>query len=304
MKIKITLIIVLFNLFSVFAQQDVMKEFGKQAVAIDSLKKVIKTEKENYKILVDSLTKKEESIKSLKSILSKLNEFNRDKQKIEALILQKTDSISILKKQISATKQLNLNESKKWEQKIINEKEKVKSEILAKIANTYKNKNFDDLIVSSNKWSIQRDLQLLGENIELKQILMDLNKYFEAKSLLDKPFNVEQKNIFLAELNKIKQQSAILDKLKENLENYQKLDEGLKDFINSISVIDKKETVSGMSREMGQKKLNKILTEISNFIFNYDFYSNDYPYLSDILFELVKIKVPNPDQDISKLLIK
>ena len=41
MKIKITIIIVLFNQFSVFSQQDVMKEFAKQAVAIDSLKKEI-----------------------------------------------------------------------------------------------------------------------------------------------------------------------------------------------------------------------------------------------------------------------
>lgn len=304
MKIKITIIIVLFNQFSVFSQQDVMKEFAKQAVAIDSLKKVIKIEKENYKILVDSLTKKEESIKSLKSILSKLNEFNRDKKKIEALILQKTDSIIKLKKEKSELSLKISNDRITWEQKILDEKEKTKSEILTKIANTYKNKNFDDLIVSSNKLSIQRDLQLLGENNELKQILMDLNKYFEAKSLLDKPFDVEQKNIFLVELNKIKQQSALLVKLKENLDNYQLLDKGLKDCLNSITALDKKATVSGMGKEIQQKKLNKILTEITNYIFNYDLYSNDYPYLSNILFELVKTKVPNPDQDITGLLKK
>ena len=57
MKIKITIVFLLFNLFSVFSQQDLIKEVGKQAVVIDSLKKVTKTEKENYRIQSEALKK-------------------------------------------------------------------------------------------------------------------------------------------------------------------------------------------------------------------------------------------------------
>ena len=53
-----------------------------------------------------------------------------------------------------------------------------------------------------------------------------------------------------------------------------------------------------------KKKLDKILAEFSFFIFNYEFNFLDYPYLSDIILEIIKRKQPNADADISNLLNK
>jgi hypothetical protein len=305
MKIKITIAFVLFNLFSVFSQQELIKEIGKQAITIDSLKKVTKTEKENYRIQNENLNNKKDSIKILKLTLSKLEKFKTEKEKIDNLIKQKNDSVILLKNQKSELSLKILEERNICEQKKIEEKEKVRSEILTKIINTYKGKSFNDLIVSSNKLSIERDLLLIGENVELKQVLIDMNQYFEAKLLLEKPFEAEQIKNAQTELNKIKQQSTLLDNLKEQIEQYEKSYKGLKDCINGIISIDKNDgPVSDMGKDAKEKKLNKILTEISNYIFNYDFNFTEYPYLSSILSQVIKVKFPNPDQDISKFIIK
>ncbi|ESU22618.1 hypothetical protein FEDK69T_18740 [Flavobacterium enshiense DK69] len=303
MKKKITIILFLFNFFTVFSQeQQILKEYSKQVITIDSLKKVIKTEKEKNRIQNDTLIKKDGQIKNLKSNLSKLDKFKEQKKNFEIQIKQKGDSISILKKEISKTNQQLLDERKICEQKSLDEKGKIKSEILTTISNTYKNKKFDELILSSNKLSVQRDLRLIGENNELKSILSDLNSYFEGKELLDKAFDSKQITNIQLELNKIKQQSELLGKLKEKLKNYESLCEGLKVCLNDIVSIDKKETVSGMDKEFKQLKLNKILTEISQYIFDYDFDFAEYPYLSNVLSQVIKVKVPNPDRDISNLL--
>ena len=66
----------------------------------------------------------------------------------------------------------------------------------------------------------------------------------------------------------------------------------------------KKEFVKGMDDEIIKSKLNKILSELSTFIFGYNFNFVDYPYLTDIVLEIIKRKQPNPDADINDLLEK
>jgi hypothetical protein len=121
MKIKITIVFVLFNLFSVFSQQELIKEIGKQAITIDSLKKVTKTEKENYRIQNENLNNKKDSIKILKLTLSKLEKFKKEKENFDNLIKQKNDSIIILKNQKSELSLKILEERKICEQKKIEE---------------------------------------------------------------------------------------------------------------------------------------------------------------------------------------
>jgi len=134
--------------------------------------------------------------------------------------------------------------------------------------------------------------------------LSDLEKYLNIKELLEEKFNAAKIENAQKELKQIKRQSQSLSKLLDNLENYQTFNDGLKETINKLISLDGKELVSGMSEETQKMKLNKIIKkiEIYYYIFNYDFNFLDYPYLSNVILEIIKRKVPNPDKNISDLL--
>ena len=286
-----------------FAQCDLIKELSKQAVEIDSLKKVVKTEmdsklqlsKENYNL--------KDTIKKLKSEFVNLEEFRKQKKNIDTILRQKVDSIVLLKASISEKDKKITAEMQKSEQKERERFDAGKNEILATIANSYKSKSFDELLKSSTKESVQRDLQLFQNQTEIKQILSDIEKFFIAKELLAAKLDIVQIKNVQNQLGQVKQKSTVLDKLKEIIGNYQTFNDGLKETTGKIIALDIKEEARN-NKEIQKKKFDKILAELSPYIFNYDFNFSDYPYLSDIFLEIIKRKQPNPDADISDLLNK
>jgi predicted nuclease with TOPRIM domain len=174
---------------------------------------------------------------------------------------------------------------------------------LENIALNYKNKPFDDLIKSTTQLSIRRDMQLVGHNPEIKPILSDLLTYFNAEELLKKKFAAAQIEKARTELNQIQQKSdGLLEKLKNALENYQTFNDGFKEMTEKIVALDNKTLVDAMPENIRKQKFYDILSEISSYIFNYDFNLSEYPYLSDIMLEILNRKQPNPDANISYLL--
>ena len=319
-------IIVLFIIVSFFSpvkgQDCVVDKIAKQAVEIDSLKR-------NYKsidIKIDSLkkvinsyesNKKQQSsiyqnsvklymdtINTLKVDLSKLEKFKSEKKKLETEHTSKSDSIALLKSQINQKDNEIKSITDKGKKDAITEKENGKKEIYTKLANLYSNKSFDELIKISSLSSIKRDKQLIGYNEDVKQVLMDLEIYFNTEKLLSNKLDVTQFNSSLSQLNLIKQQSELVITLKNKLENFKTFNEGLINTIQIIITIDKNENVKGSSTQIQSAKYNKILSELTKYIFDYDFNFVDYPYLSEIVLEIIKRKQPNPDADISDLLNK
>jgi hypothetical protein len=289
---------------SVLAQKDLIDRLEKQAVEIDSLKKVIKVKMDTTLRLSKENNKLVDSMKILKSDLAKLEEFRIGKKKIDTLLGLKSDSIVFLKAAISEKDKQITAEKQKGEQKEREKYDAGKNEILATIANSYKSKSFDELLKSSTKESAQRDLQLFQNQTEIKQILSDIEKFFLAKELLDTRLDIVQLKNVQNQLAQIRKESVLFSKLKEIIGNYQTFNDGLKETIGIIVALDNAETVFKQSKEIQKMKFDKILGEIFSYIFNYDFNFSDYPYLSDILLELIKRKQPNPDADISDLLKK
>lgn len=311
MKKTLLLPFFIFSFFSVFAQQDellekYMKQSIKQELLIDSLKKVSKSEKDNLnkqsKDYQSKLNAKNDTLKSLKLNLSKLEKYKSEMNKNEVLFKQKNDSIILLKNQIVLLNKQKLDENQKFSQNLREENIKGKGEVKSKLINYYMNKNFDELIVSTAKNTIQRDILIL-EDSNIKPILNDLIIFFEAKAIIEKKYNAEQMKNMQLQMNKLKQQSEILASLTENFENYEVFNNGLAECLVKIDGIDKKETV-GSDKELKKLKYNKILSEISIYIFDYDFNFIDYPYLSEILLQLIKRKKANPDADINDLIKK
>ena len=311
MKKAIVLFIMLFRIGNAYAQDGVADKIAKQAVEIDSLKKAIKIiifKNDSLKnvILNYQVSEKKnlDANDELKKDLSKLEKYKTEKKAIETKLAAKSDSIVLLKNKIIQIENEIKSTIEKGKKDAAAEKENGKNEILNKLLNTYKNKSFDELIQSSSITSILRDKQLIGNNTDVKQIIIDLEKYFNAEILLSNKFNAPQVNDAIAQVTLIKQQSKAVSTLKDNLENFKTFNEGLNAAIQNIIAIDKKEFVKGMSEQVIKSKLNKVLSELSKFIFDYNFNFVDYPYLSDIVLEIIKQKQPNPDADISDLLIK
>ncbi len=309
MKKAIVLFIMLFGIGNAYAQDGVADKIAKQAVEIDSLKKAIKIfmfKNDSLKNIIlnyqVSEKKNLDANDELRKELSKLEKYKTEKKAIETKLAAKSDSIFLLKNKIIQIENEIKATIEKGKKDAAAEKENGKNEILNKLLNTYKNKSFDELIKSSSITSIVRDKQLIGNNTDVKQIIIDLEIYFNAEILLSNKFNAPQVNDAIAQVTLIKQQSKLVATLKDNLENFKTFNEGLNAAIQNIIAIDKKEFVKGMSEQVIKSKLNKIIYELSKFIFDYNFNFLDYPYLSDIVLEIIKQKKPNPDADISDLL--
>lgn len=226
-----------------------------------------------------------------------LGERDSLQKQVDSLI----DEISIQVKTIAAKDSLIKEESVKAKTLADKAKNDGKAEILASIVNTYKNRPFDDLIKSSTKASVARDIQLLGNNTEVKTVLNDLLIYFNALELLSKKFDPVQIKTAQTQLGQINRPSKLLDALREDVMFYQDFYIELKETMNKIIFLDGYESADDDS-EFQKSKLDKIIIILDYMYDYYDFAK--YPYLSDILLEIIKRKQPNADANISDLLMK
>ena len=183
-----------------------------------------------------------------------------------------------------------------------NAKNEGRVEAFTSTVNFYKNRPFDELIKSSTKESIAREIQLLGNNPEIKLVLNDLQIYFNALVLLSEKFDSIKIKNAQTQLNQIKHQSKLLEALKNDVEFYQDFNTALKEAINKLVNLDKFKLAGGDS-EIQKLKFNDIVTILTDYIYNYYDYAK-YPYLSDIMLEIIKRKQPNADADIIDLLKK
>jgi TolA-binding protein len=292
--------IVLIGYGSVYSQQELVNEIKKQAVTIDSLKRVV-IQLENLEEERDSkINKLEDNLKILKTELSALESFKTNQNNLNIKLKQKSDSISSLTIKLSQSEKSIYDTNELNNQKVIEAKEQGKQEALVALSSFYLKNNFDILIKSSTKQSIEKDLKLFVNQMELKSLLSDLEKYFNAKELLNKKYDAVQLQKSQNVLNQIKRESELISKLKNDLRLYKTYNDGLKNALNEIVNLDKIEKVSGWDAEFQKRKYYKI----SAFIFNYDFNLIDYPYLSDIVLEVIKRKIPSPDADVTDLIEK
>jgi hypothetical protein len=211
-----------------------------------------------------------------------------------------SETVVSLKNQIAEKNQKISAERLACEQKSLAEKEKGKNEALAEVINSYKNNKFDDLILSSTKLSVQRDMQIVDNNAEVKPILSDLEKYFLAKELLSQKIVASQINDAQTKLAQIQIQSPMRDKLLENIKLYKDFNDELKKTLEKLVDLDKRKVAAG-EPEIQTLKFNEIISELADYMYNYYDFGN-YPYLSNIILEIIKRKKPNADEDITDLL--
>lgn len=310
--------------------QDLIKELKKLTLENDSLKSQIikplkielkesieknKSEISNLKVKLNALEK--DTVNFKKKILDlnkEIADLNKNKLTLENIKLQ--DQIKLLTEKNNSLNLINEKNSKLITDKdtqikevAIREKESGKKEIITSIINTYQNRKFDDLVTCSTKSSIQKDKLLIENNSEVSEVLLDLETYFVAKEIINKKIDLNQLNLLKTKLNQIKRESVLIKDLNEKLDNYNTISIKLKEAINNIIIYDDKSSKKfmigeGIDKTTKQDKLNKIFSILLPFVFDFDLKYNDYPYLFDIVLDVIKRKQSNADEDISDLLKK
>jgi hypothetical protein len=245
---------------------------------------------------------KSELNKKIKTLESTVAELNKNKIKVERDNLQaKCDSLIIKVKElenlISAKDKQIAQEKELGQQKSIQEKEKGKSEILNLIIQTY-NKPLDELIINTNIKSVERDMSIVGDKTVVQQKLLSLQKYYNSEQVLNEKYSEQSVENALTQLKSIEQTELVL-KLIDKLSKYKLCNDGLKTTIDKILEIDKKFVAND---EYTQKtKLNDVLAEIAWYFRNYRFNFIDYPYLSEVVLEIIKLKQKDANTDIAIL---
>ena len=289
MKKLLVLIFITINFFSAYSQEDLIGKVIKQAVEIDSLKKRLEFSKTTFDQLRNTIKTKDEEIIDLQSQIKKLDK-NKQLKKTNNDLSEKYNNL------LNSQTTLKNNHRDDLTTAIA----KAKNEIYFKIAATYTNIDFENLILISSKASVDRDSNLLIKNQELKQTFKDLKNYFEAKALLSYAYDAAKAQTALNNLNSINHTSASLDKLKLLLTSYKTKYKGLEDCFERILSLNK--NVNDLSDEIRSDKIKDINYEISTYIFDFDINFNDYPYISIVINNAIVTKHGNTDVNISNLL--
>jgi DNA repair exonuclease SbcCD ATPase subunit len=322
MKPITILLLILCSLSSVHSQ-DLVKEIQTLTLANDSLQKQIILPLQDSLSRLNTFHSAELSllqsqIKALENDKTDLNkkinnleksnaDLNKNKIKIERDDFQKqvtqlTAKLTELNLTIQEKDRQIVEEKRIGDQKANKKKENGKNEAMADIINSYKSKTFNELIEISTIQTVRRDRLLIGNDDEVKQIFDDLEKYFNAEELIAKKIDVELIKNAKIQLNEIVQQSVLLDNLKKNIEYYKDFSDELKKTIEVLIDLDRRK-VADNDPEIQKLKFNELVSELANYLYNYYDYGN-YPYLSDIILEIIKRKKLNADADILDLLSK
>ena len=304
MKNIIFIACISFSFNSTFAQKDLIERLEKQAVEIDSLKKISKLETKNKEQYIMEVSRLTDSIKQMMFALRKLEEFTILKKKTDSVLIQKSDSIGLLKLALAEKEKIMLAEMMKSGKKELEKYESGRKEIFDTIASIYFGKNLEDILKLTAGHLILRDQQLFHNTTETKRNLLDVEKYYKAKELFSTKPDIMLLKQVEQELGQIKQKSKKLDRIRELISTYRIFNDGFKQTLEKLKTLDNNESVSNLSIEVKKKKFDKVLAELSSFIFNYDFDFSEYPYHAAIFLEVIKRKLPNPDADISDLIIK
>jgi len=317
MKKIIVLALLICGVNTAYSQTDslFLKSYDQKILENSKLKNDLQTEKQNFFKLSDAYYKDTLALK--KQIKDLLNEVSSEKQKVSDLNKNKIkeerdnlqtkveslDTVISKQKQTIADKDKQItNEKANAKTTADNAKNDGKSEALASIVNSYKNRPFDDFIKSSTKESVARDMQLVDNNPEVKPVLNDLQIYFNASELLSEKFDANQIKNAQTQLSQIKRESKRLDALKDDVEFYQDFNNALKETVSKLVNLDKRNSANGDS-EIQKLKFNDIVTILTDYMYNYYDYAK-YPYLSDRVLEIIKRKQPNADADVTDLLKK
>lgn len=283
----------------------------------DSIKNLQKQCKEIDKIKKENLRRTQANTKldSLNKVLKKQNQ--KLEKNIESLtgkkgvIKQKNDSITLLTNEITTLRQekeqdrVNCEKKLNWqEQECKNnleiEKGKAidagRTEILGKIEKYYE-QDFEELIAFTSLEIVIRDSAIV-KSAKSKDNINKLRQYFLIKESLTLPFNEESNKVAQDQLSSLPKTPSV-EKLKETLEVYSICVDELQKYIVKIIELDRILQVNDRSSKKKREKQEEISGYLTEYIVEYE--AMNYPYLLNIVLEIMQRKQNNVDAPIEDL---
>jgi len=161
------------------------------------------------------------------------------------------------------------------------------------------NKPFEELVGITSLKTIQRDLKIL-ENEAIQEKLKSLQIYHESKQALSEKYNETRVKEIVAQLNSLEKNEAN-KMLIELLENYKYRFQFLQEALDKIIKVDIEEGEQEDNRLLRPTKLGLIMSPILTYFNAYESKFQEYPYLNDIIIEIIQKKEDNVDADLNYL---
>lgn len=187
------------------------------------------------------------------------------------------------------------------EKKLEIEKEKAieagRAEIRKKTEEYYE-QDFEKLIASTSLEIVTRDSAIV-KSAKSKDNISKLHQYFLIKESLTLPYNEEFNKVAQNQLSSL-QKTPSVEELKRTLDGYSICVEELQNSMAKIIDLDKKSQVNdryGSPQRQGKKE--KISGYLTEYIVEYE--AVNYPYLLNIVLEIMQRKQDNVDAPIEDL---
>lgn len=319
---------------AVIAQDNCFDRLEQKTIEVTQLKQekdsIVSALVKNHKEVMDSLSKENETLSkqltdtnkvllSLRKDIEKQQKlrsnFEIDKGKFEQEKIELKQEVETALNKVaerdSKIEQLETENTKIKKEKREQYTErfnKGRTEILDQIRNKYQGKSFDELIAKSNFEGVIFDIQLLSNNkTQPLQIMNDLKTYFEAQKQLVKKYNSQEIDKVLNSLKNIE----LTGKVKElilTLESYKSISDELTKAIEGIIDLDNRKSVYGQPKEILLKKYEEITGEFFSLLYleisKNNLSLSDFPYIIEVVDEMLAVKRNGLDTDMSDFLEK
>jgi len=302
------------------------RELNKYKAELNSKTDSLKRELSKYKAELNSKT---DSLKRYKDLLYKFDKKMKLEQRVKALekdsisqsqrFSDAKNEIAVLKAQLSVKRDSIINFAKevKYLNQIKNDKikeienlkhsldeERINSfikgrnAILDQIKLFYTQKNIEEILQTSNFEFIKKDFEILNDtsNTHFKNIL----SYYDAVKIFSEKYSEENIEKSKKILDKLHLENELVKSVNEKLKNYKTRQDKVKTLIENLIKFDEKVKASESSLQV--QKLSDIVYKISEYMKTFNFRFNNYPFITNIISELIERKTKDADADISDLL--
>jgi hypothetical protein len=259
--------------------------------------KELEKEKEGF---TKETKKLADEIDKLKSEISKVekSELKTENERLLEKVEKLTKEVAETKKTVQ-DREVKLEEIRaEYESKMVVKKEEGIQSIKNQLLLFYE-KPFDELLEVTSKGSIQRDIALLGIDSKAQEKLKSLQIYHESKLLLTEKYNSAKVQKVLEELNAIEQTEAVKKSI-DLLSNYELRFEGLQETLVNIIQLNSKR-IGFDNPEFTTIKYGEMINELTTYFYDYEMKLNEYPYLAEVITEIIQKKQIEIDADLSYL---